>query len=161
MKLTLERFSSGPESTLGLLFIDGGFSCFVCEDEPREVKVPGETRIPVGEYRIAVRTHGGFHARYSQRFPDFHKGMLDLLDVPDFTDILIHVGNSHQDTAGCLLVGAGAQSYPEGGGHVQGSVKGYTAFYKAVIDAVLTGQVTIEIVERDRAARVAGLILEG
>jgi len=151
MRLVLERFSSGPESTLGLLFLDGAFQCFCCEDESRKVKVPGKTRIPPGEYHIAVRTEGGFHARYSQRFPDFHKGMLHVLDVPGFEWVLIHVGNTHEDTAGCLLVGAGAQAYLEGGGHILSSVPGYKALYGKVFDAALARRLTIEIVERDTA----------
>ena len=151
MKLTLERFSTGPDSTLGLLFLDGAFQCFVCEDESRKVKVPGKTRIPAGEYHIGVRIEGGFHAKYSQRFPDWHKGMLELLDVPGFQWVLIHVGNTHEDTAGCLLVGAGAQAYPEGGGHVLASVAGYKALYAKVSDAALARRLVLEIVERDTA----------
>jgi hypothetical protein len=151
VKLTLERISTGPDSTLGLFFLDGAFIAFCCEDEPRAVKVAGKTRIPAGEYHIAVRTHGGFHARYTQRFPDWHHGMLELLDVPGFSDILVHVGNSHTDTAGCLLVGAGAQAYPEGGGHVLASVVGYRAFYAKVFDAALARRLVLEIVERDIA----------
>jgi hypothetical protein len=151
LKLTLERFSTGPDSTLGLLFLDGAFQCFCCEDESRKVKVAGKTRIPAGEYHIGARTEGGFHGKYSQRFPEIHKGMLHVLDVPGFEFILIHVGNTHQDTAGCLLVGAGAQAYPEGGGHVLASVAGYTALYGKVIEAALARRLVLEIVERDTA----------
>ena len=150
MFLYLERFSHGPDSSLGLFFVDGRFACFCCEDEPRAVKVPGKTRIPAGAYRIGVRTRGGFHARYTARFADFHKGMLEILEVPGFTDILIHVGNEHTDTAGCLLPGAGAQSYPEGGGRVTASVAAYSALYKTMIAPALAGEATIEIVDRDR-----------
>lgn len=147
MKLTLERFSSGPESTLGLLFLDGKFAAFTCEDEYRAQKVTGETRIPAGDYAIKVRTHGGFHAKYAQRFP-FHKGMLELCDVQGFTDVLIHIGNTEKDTAGCILVGAGAQHFETGGGAVQYSTAAYGALYPKTIDAALAGQLSIEIIDR-------------
>ncbi len=79
--------------------------CFTLEDEFRTHKVSGETRIPAGEYKITLRREGGHHARYAQRFPELHRGMLWIRDVPNFEFILIHIGNTEGDTAGCLLVG--------------------------------------------------------
>ena len=35
----------------------------------------------------------------------FHKGMIQVMDVPNFEYILIHQGNTDEHTAGCLLVG--------------------------------------------------------
>ena len=51
MKLEVLRFSSQSDSTLGLLFdVTNGreFLCYTIEDEARETKVMGETRIPAG-----------------------------------------------------------------------------------------------------------------
>ena len=111
MKLEVLRISSGVDSTNGLLFIvdeETGkkeFLAYTLEDEYREEKKDGETRIPAGEYELGLRTVGGFHQKYSQRFPDIHRGMLHVLDVPGFEYILIHCGNTDEHTAGCLLVG--------------------------------------------------------
>ena len=44
----------------------------------RDIKLRGETRIPAGTYKIEYRTEGGFHAKYSKRFQDIHKGMLHI-----------------------------------------------------------------------------------
>ena len=71
----------------------------------REVKVYGETRIPKGTYQIEYRKEGGYHNKYSKRFPSIHRGMLEIRDVPNFTHILLHCGNTDDDTDGCLLVG--------------------------------------------------------
>lgn len=111
MKLELYRFSTQNESTLGILYLvnDGtnqkDFLCFTLEDEKREVKVYGETRIPKGTYQIEYRKEGGYHNKYTKRFPSIHRGMLEVRDVPNFTHILLHCGNTDNDTDGCLLVG--------------------------------------------------------
>lgn len=111
MKLELYRFSTQNESTLGILYLvnDGtnqkDFLCFTLEDEKRAVKVYGETRIPQGTYKIEYRKEGGYHNKYTKRFPSIHRGMLEVRDVPNFTHILLHCGNTDNDTDGCLLVG--------------------------------------------------------
>ena len=105
----LIRYNGGPEATLGMLLLRGASGwrrmCFTLEDQFQPVKVPGETRIPAGTYRIKLRTEGGMHARYSKRFGSNHYGMLHLQDVPDFKWIYFHVGNDDDDTDGCILSG--------------------------------------------------------
>tara|TARA_A100000171_G_C2127361_1_gene144399 strand:- start:1163 stop:1639 length:477 start_codon:yes stop_codon:yes gene_type:complete len=111
MKLELYRFSSQNESTLGILYLvndetnQKDFLCFTLEDEKRSVKVYGETRIPKGTYQIEYRKEGGYHNKYAKRFPSIHRGMFEIRDVPNFTHILLHCGNTDDDTDGCLLVG--------------------------------------------------------
>jgi hypothetical protein len=107
MELTLLRLKEDnlKQSTVGVLYINGVGECFTLEDEKREVKVKGETRIPEGRYRITFRKEGGFHQRYSSQFSSIHKGMLWVRDVPGFEYILIHLGNTDKDTDGCILVG--------------------------------------------------------
>jgi hypothetical protein len=70
--------------------------CFVLEDTARApgIKIPGETAIPAGRYRVIVD--------WSNRF---RKYSLHILDVPNFAGIRIHSGNTDKDTEGCLLVG--------------------------------------------------------
>lgn len=111
------------------------FICYVLEDQFNEPKVPGETRIPPGRYQIKLRTEGGMHERYGNRF-DFHKGMIWLQDVPDFTFIYIHVGNKDDDSEGCLLVGDGQISNVVERGQVTSSVVAYTRLYKTIVDAL-------------------------
>ena len=52
MKLKVIRFSSQKDSTSGLLFDDSDgkleFLCYTLEDEYREEKISGETRVPAG-----------------------------------------------------------------------------------------------------------------
>lgn len=140
MKLEVKRYNSQADFTQGLLFIDGKFECHTIEDEQRTVKVWGETAIPNGVYEIKLRTEGTFHAKYSNKFPLFHKGMLHVTNVPNFEYILIHIGNDDDDTAGCLLVGRGANH-----DSIIESTIAYEAMYKKVLAAFEKGEsVTIE-----------------
>ena len=108
MKLQVLRFSSEYDSTNGLLLdvTDGiNFLAYTLEDEYRKKKRSKETRIPAGTYEIKLRDEGGFNQRYSKKYSRIHRGMLHIINVPGFEYILIHVGNSDEHTAGCLLVG--------------------------------------------------------
>ena len=70
-KYEVLRFSSQEDSTLGMLFdvTDGRkFLCFTLEDEARDEKVKGETRIPAGTYKIKLRNEGGYHNRYVKKY---------------------------------------------------------------------------------------------
>tara|TARA_B100000768_G_scaffold22593_1_gene20142 strand:- start:296 stop:733 length:438 start_codon:yes stop_codon:yes gene_type:complete len=132
MNILIDRYNSENDHTDGLLFIDCEFICYTLEDEYRTKKVYGETRIPDGVYRVSLRTVGGFHNRYSSKYP-FHKGMLQIEDVPGFEYILIHTGNTDDDTAGCLLVGSTADKDK---GFIGGSVKAYKELYPIVLSAL-------------------------
>lgn len=136
MELTVDRYNSESDYTDGLLFIDCEFECYTLEDEGRNIKVYGETRIPDGRYKIEFRTEGGFHQRYTSKFA-FHKGMLWVKDVPNFEYILIHIGNDDDDTAGCLLVGSTADKDK---GFIGASGNAYRSLYPKVANALLSGE---------------------
>ena len=138
------RFSTGSDATLGALFELQGdtrrFLCFTVEDEYREEKVHGETRIPAGTYELKLRTAGGFHARYKSKFSDIHEGMIWVTNVPGFEWILWHVGNTEEDTAGCLLLGNGAKQLSPRGGYLLNSVDAYRRVYPGVRDRIKKGE---------------------
>ena len=103
MKLLVEREPTVEGVTLGSLFIDGHRFCDTLEDPIRELpgvpvekwKIKGETAIPQGTYRLVFS--------YSNRFKRI---LPEVLDVPGFSAIRIHSGNTIADTEGCLLVGS-------------------------------------------------------
>lgn len=141
LELTIQRYASNNESTLGLFFVDCKYQCYTLEDEFRSKKVYGETRIPAGRYRIEFRTEGGFHDKYLERFgADFHKGMLHVTGVPGFKWILIHIGNDDDDTAGCILVGNDANNVNVKQGYISDSKRAYLALYPIIRDALLQGR---------------------
>ena len=106
MKLLLKRIHFGETFTVGQLYevTDYGQSplCYVLEDKYREVegqdvkvwKVQDKTAIPKGVYDVRIT----FSNRFQSKLPL-------LLNVPGFTGIRIHAGNSSKNTEGCLLVG--------------------------------------------------------
>lgn len=106
MELLVQRRPSVKGATIGEMSIDGTKECMTLEDVVREIpgkpvsewKVPGETAIPVGRYRLVVT-----------RSNHFQKVLPELLNVPGYAGIRIHAGNKPEDTEGCLLVGEEAQ----------------------------------------------------
>ena len=145
MELEVVRFSSQKDSTNGALFdVSGGkrrFLCYTLEDEHREDKVMGETRIPSGTYRITLRTVGGFHGRYEKKYGEMHKGMLWVRDVPNFEYILIHTGNTDEHTAGCLLLGDSQQAnFGSSNGMVGSSVNAYKRVYPPIAKVLEEGE---------------------
>ena len=144
MKLKLLRTNSSKNSTNGLLYditSDPEFMCYTLEDEPREIKVKYMTCIPAGEYTLGLKTHGRLHDKYQFRFPELHVGMIELLDVPNFTDILIHCGNTNEDTSGCLLVGDTQENNnTKESGFIGKSTFAYFRIYKTISEVLLAGE---------------------
>lgn len=98
MKLRVERLWKKPTYTVGRLYVDGKLYCNTLEDVVRdldkEAKVPGKTAIPAGTYKVIFNWS-----------PKFERNLPRLLNVPHFDGILIHPGNTADDSAGCILVG--------------------------------------------------------
>ena len=106
MKITVDRKYKKKDYTIGLLYINGQYFCDVLEDVDRgltqdmdentifDIKVYGKTAIPTGKYMLSWT--------YS---PRFKKYLLLVNNVPGFSGVRIHAGNTAADTEGCLLVG--------------------------------------------------------
>ena len=161
MELEVIRFSSGTDSTNGILLeVDKyapaphaeGYRCkrkflaYTLEDEYRDEKKYGETRIPDGTYKLDLRKTGGYHQKYSKRFKDIHVGMLHVTNVPGFEYILIHCGNTDEHTAGCLLVGDSQENNQiTKDGFIGKSTQAYKRIYPRIAEAIECGEeVTIK-----------------
>ena len=105
MELRLERKWPKAEYTVGRLYVDGVLFCNTLEDKVADLnrngrfdggekKVPGETAIPYGTYKVFY----GWSPRFGRNLPR-------LLNVTAFDGILIHPGNTAKDSSGCILVG--------------------------------------------------------
>ena len=154
MKLEVLRISSESDSTSGLVFdVTNGkkFLCYSLEDEYRNDKIMQETRVPAGTYQIKLRKEGGFNARYTKKYGNFHKGMLHVQDVPGFEYILIHTGNTDEHTSGCLIVGDSQENNQLlKNGFIGKSVQAYKRIYTPIAEALENGEeVTITYVDYD------------
>lgn len=95
MKVEVKRTFKGTEYTIGKLYIDGHYLCDTLEDTVRNgVKIAGKTAIPAGTYKVKKTMS-----------PRFKKVLPEILNVPGFTGVRIHAGNTAADTDGCLLLG--------------------------------------------------------
>lgn len=130
MKLKLQRRFLGDDYTIGSLFIDGLYVCDTIEDKVRDVnkdgdlddpgeeKVFGETAIPYGTYAVDLTMS-----------PKFKRVLPILLDVPHFTGIRIHRGNTAKDSHGCILPGENK---------IKGGVINSTKYEMLIVERTLT-----------------------
>lgn len=95
MKVEVKRTFKGTEYTIGHLYIDGAYFCDTLEDTVRtDKKIAGKTAIPAGTYKVKKTMS-----------PRFKTVLPEILNVPNFTGVRIHSGNTAKDTDGCLLLG--------------------------------------------------------
>ena len=129
MELVVIRRRDTHDATTGELYIGGTLFSVTLEDRYRDLgkKVYGETRIPAGRYPVTIRKEGGKYNRYKKRYGT--DGMLWVKDVPDFKYVYIHVGNTEDDTLGCILVGESVVLSAKYGGLEQRIINS-TSIYK-------------------------------
>ena len=106
MKVLIERKWPKPSYTIGRVYIDGEFFCNSLEDRDRglrqdmsvgeisRIKIVGETAIPTGKYKVTMT----YSAKYKRVMPQ-------IMNVPGYTGVRIHSGNTAADTLGCILLG--------------------------------------------------------
>lgn len=142
MELKLKRIAKKETYTIGRLYIDGVRYCDTLEDTDRglkqsdgaeickEKKVKGKTAIPTGTYTVVIT--------YS---PKFKRLMPKVLNVHSFQGILIHPGNTSEDTEGCILVGKNTKV-----GMLTQSRNTFRTIYTLLYGAYQTGErITLKI----------------
>ena len=139
MMIKVMRTTSASDFTEGKLYVDGAHECYTIEDTDRFLenggeKIYGKTAIPRGMYPVAIS--------YSNRFK---KDIIEIKDVPQFTGIRIHSGNTAADTDGCIIVGSINESDDDG--FIGASKKAYRKLHEKVKNALdRNEEVWIEIV---------------
>lgn len=147
----LQRISDNRESTVGALFkitTTPVLQGYTLEDEYRESKVKGETRIPEGRYEvISNKAETPLTVKYRKRYSWFTFHLM-LKDVPGFQGIYIHIGNKGEDTDGCILVGDTVNNNRQTGGEVTQSTGCFIRLYNDM-NSILDGKGKIFITIRD------------
>ena len=116
MELLLKRIAKKQDYTIGKLYINGqwfsntledtdrGLTSSMTEDEISKIKVYGKTAIPTGTYKINMNVVSPKFKNRAWARP-YNGKIPRLLNVPGFDGVLIHPGNTSEDSLGCVLVG--------------------------------------------------------
>lgn len=116
LNIRIDRIAKKSTYTIGKLYLNGVYFCDTLEDtdrglyqgmpleEIKKTKIYGATAIPKGKYRVVMNV---VSPKFSKRATyNFCQGKLPrLLNVDGYEGVLIHIGNTAKDTAGCILVG--------------------------------------------------------
>lgn len=140
MKLTLKRIALRSTYTIGRLYVDGNYFCDTLEDTVRDLNKNG--KFDNGEKKVYAKTaipYGTYEIKWTYS-PRFKKYTPQLMNVPSFSGIRIHAGNTSADTEGCLLLGENKKV-----GMVLNSRATINKFYQLIKEACSNGKVTIEI----------------
>ena len=154
MELTVKRIAKKENYTIGKLYVDGSYICDTLEDKDRGLnnhmtlaeikrkKVYAKTAIPTGKYEVLMDICS---PKYSQKpkWKEYNGGFMPRLkDVPGYSGVLIHPGNTENDTMGCLLVGENKAV-----GKVLYSEATFKRLYPILLDAHNRGEkITVEVI---------------
>lgn len=148
MNLLLKRVFKADTYTIGKLYIDGMYFSDTIEDKDRnlsqemskeyisKVKIYGETAIPIGTYKVNMNIVSQKFKGKSWAKP--YEGKVPRLEeVPGYSGVLIHPGNTADDSLGCILVGENK---------VKGQVVNSQSTFHKLMDILKKGQdITITI----------------
>ncbi|WP_339925101.1 DUF5675 family protein [uncultured Cyclobacterium sp.] len=133
--ITILRYVDDGNTTLGLMFIDKAFFAYTLEDTHNNEKIPGGTRIPEGHYQLGINPNlSPLTQRYRNRF-DWFRNHIEIKGIPNYDLVYIHIGNSHKDTKGCILIADGVNaSQPEK--MILQSQRAFERFYKNIFPKI-------------------------
>jgi hypothetical protein len=106
MEILLKRFAKKEKYTIGKLYLNNVYFCDTIEDKDRglnqsmsledilKIKVMHQTAIPTGVYKVIVNMS-----------PSKGRLLPRLENVKGFSGILVHRGNTEDDSSGCIIVG--------------------------------------------------------
>ena len=102
--LTLVRYTRTDEAILGSLYLNGAFVCYTLENAAKA--------IPCGMYTV----QNSKSPKFKRELPLLHNAQ-----VPAIRGIRIHVGNTANDSQGCVLVGMTREVHLLGGSKLKES----------------------------------------
>lgn len=120
MKLTIKRTITRNSYTLGKLYVDGVYFCDTLEDKDRgltqnmsveqikSMKIPGETAIPKGTYRVTLDVISPKFSKYPFYMQTCGGKLPRLIDVKGYEGVLIHVADGPKRDSlvqGCIGIG--------------------------------------------------------
>lgn len=154
MKLLLDRKYKKADYSIGLLYVNGQFFCNTLEDTDRglkqsmsesaikNIKIKSVTAIPTGTYKVRMDIVSPKYSSSSWYRRVCNGAKVPRLEnVPGYSGVLIHTGNTAKDTDGCILVGKNTAK-----GMVTQSRDYFTKLYDLMYKAYKKGEsIAIEI----------------
>ncbi len=134
IKLDLLRFDHDEATSSGLLAVNNIFECYTLEDQFRYYpsKVSKETRIWDGIYRLGLRRQlTPLTKRYRDKFSWFEYH-IEILGIPMFSSVYMHIGNKKEDTEACVLVSDKIENLGDFEDITEKSTQAFERFYKKV-----------------------------
>lgn len=134
--ITISRFREEATGTMGEMILPGA-RCYILE-RPKDGDHP---RIPAETYQLGLKPIGASRFDNGSKGPDdirkwmgeAHHGMIQVLDVPGRTEILIHPANSFTQLLGCLAPGMSYDNHGGDGLWVNESRKAYQFIYAPLV----------------------------
>lgn len=138
-------------SSLSYVNYNGDLYMYGMEDEQRDVKVAGETRIPAKVYKLCIQERiTPKTIDYRNKYDWFDRHIM-FEDVDNFDDVYIHIGNWEKNTDACFLAGNRPNNNVLEYGEVAESRVTFKRFYEFVFPLLLAGEdVYFELIDRDR-----------
>lgn len=136
-----QRYSDNGKSTQGLLFnkaVPHLIFCHVLEDEHREIKVAGETRVDAGLYELKIREEDSpltikhreaYNKGYAEPWFVYH---IEITGLPRHKFCYFHAGNKETHSEGCPLLNDTANNNSIEAGDMSRSIQAVKRFYDMV-----------------------------
>jgi hypothetical protein len=140
------RAGDGMSTSSDWLGEDGAVLCPSLE---RGRDMADHPRIPQGLYPLVLRHEGGLDARYRARFGAFHKGIVQIANVPGRAFIEFHIANTIEELLGCIAPATAMvapEKSPDGHWQAFASEAAYARVYPVLVSAIANGgaQLTVE-----------------
>ncbi len=119
-----KRLGDGQHYCCTLEDVDRGLDSKMSTDKILSIKKPHITAIPTGRYEVTVT--------YS---PHFRRNLPLLNNVPGYSGVRVHPGNTAEDTDGCILVGENTAK-----GRVNNSKHWFALVMRQIITALSKGE---------------------
>jgi hypothetical protein len=143
----LQRYSDNRSSTQGLLFekpdgeVKPKFFSHVLEDEDREIKLPGETRIPAGFYELKIRKEDTvLTIKHRNSYGSWFQYHIEVIGIEGFSRVYVHAGNKESHTEGCLLLNDTANNNTIESGDMARSTQAVKRWYQKVYPHLDSGK---------------------
>lgn len=117
MNILIKRIAKKDTYTIGKFYIDGKYYCDTIEDKDRgidkttplskikSVKIANKTAIPTGTYDLTMKVQSPKYLK-SNTFVRYCKAYMPrILNIPGFDGVLLHTGNTAEDSSGCIILG--------------------------------------------------------